>query len=443
MRNIWILTGIATTLSLAALVIAIVTLLVALGRETAPTGLPQPGKDDPSAYTVSLVNQALARYEVEGQEATVNYYNTPASVDGEWYVFIVDAEGKVIAHSNQSLLGEDLRGGLGIDATGYRFGEAILDTSEQGQWVDYLFLNPGSGNQEYKHSWVVQRDGLIFGSGWYQVLPPAVASPGKDDLPAYTVSLVEQAIDYYQANGRQAAIDYYNDPDNVDGRWYVFMYDENNIRIAHPTVKSLLGKPVAGPTGVDINGYAYGQDMVKTTEAGQWVSYVFLNPSTGREEVKHTWLKKHYGLMFGSGWYEGNHQVPPKSNPIDHTVSLVQQALRRYARQGQDATIDYYNTPESVDGEWYVFIIGADGRIMAHANQSLVGQDLKGDLGVDVTGYRFGDSILAATEEGLWVDYVFENLTTGNQEYKHSWVVQRDGLIFGSGWYQVLPNLGN
>ena len=144
---------------------------------------------------------------------------------------------------------------------------------------------------------------------------PAAPAPAKSDQPGYTVSLVDRAIDYYQANGRQAALDYYNSPDSVDGRWYVFIYDENNVRVAHPTVKSLLGKPVDGPTGVDLNGYAYGQDMVKTTEAGQWVSYVFLNPSTGREEVKHTWLRKHDGLIFGSGWYEGNHQLPAKSNP--------------------------------------------------------------------------------------------------------------------------------
>ena len=196
--------------------------------------------------------------------------------------------------------------------------------------------------------------GLFSGSS--TPAEPAAPAVAKSNPTNYTVSLVERAIDYYQTNGRQATLDYYNSPESVDGRWYVFIYDENNIRIAHPTVKSLLGKPVDGPTGVDINGYAYGKDMVKTTEAGQWVSYVFLNPSTGREEVKHTWLQKHDGLIFGSGWYEGSHQVPPKSNPTDYTVSVVQQALRRYAREGRQATIDYYNTPESVDGEWYIFI---------------------------------------------------------------------------------------
>ena len=40
--------------------------------------------------------------------------------------------------------------------------------------------------------------------------------------------------------------------------------------------------------------------------------------------------------------------------------------------------------------------------MLSHANPSLLGRDLKGDLGVDVAGYRFGDLILSATEDGLW-----------------------------------------
>ena len=53
-----------------------------------------------------------------------------------------------------------------------------------------------------------------------------------------------------------------------------------------------------------------------------------------------------------------------------------------------------------------------------------------------MTGYRFGDVMLGATEDGLWVDYVFFNPKTGKQDVKHSWVIKRDDLIFGSGWYE-------
>ena len=123
------------------------------------------------------------------------------------------------------------------------------------------------------------------------------------------------------------------------------------------------------------------------------------------------------------------------------TVYLVRQALERYEALGLDATLEYYNSPESVQGEWYVFIIDQSDKLIAHADQDLIGMDLKEELGVDITGYRFGDVMLGATEQGLWVDYIFLDPATGNREYKHVWVTRRDGLLFGSGWYQVLPTL--
>jgi len=55
--------------------------------------------------------------------------------------------------------------------------------------------------------------------------------------------------------------------------------------------------------------------------------------------------------------------------------------------------------------------------------------------------------MLAATEDGHWVSYVFVNPDTGEEQRKHAWVVPHDGLIFGSGWYEpvepsVSPDTG-
>ncbi len=118
------------------------------------------------------------------------------------------------------------------------------------------------------------------------------------------------------------------------------------------------------------------------------------------------------------------------------TVDLVQRALERYDKEGREATLKYYNSPESANGEWYIFIVNLDGNVVAHANQDLLGRDLQGDLGVDVTGYRFGDVMLGATEDGLWVDYVFFNPRTGKQDVKHSWVIKHDDPTFSPNWYK-------
>ena len=117
-----------------------------------------------------------------------------------------------------------------------------------------------------------------------------------------------------------------------------------------------------------------------------------------------------------------------------YTKSLVEEAIQRYERDGRQAAIEYYSSGESVDGQWYVFIVDGNGYTIAHPNPEFVGQ--APSLRVDATGYFYGDDLLAATEEGRWVDYVLRNPETGQDQQKHTWVVKRDGLLFASGWYE-------
>jgi len=83
---------------------------------------------------------------------------------------------------------------------------------------------------------------------------------------------------------------------------------------------------------------------------------------------------------------------------------------------------------------WYVFIIDENGYTIGHHNPDFRYQDPA--LRVDSTGHFYGDDMLAATEDGHWVSYVFVNPDTGEEQRKHAWVVLHDGLIFGSGWYE-------
>ena len=479
-------------------------------------------KSQPNRYTQAFVHAALDRYDADGRQATIDYYNTMESVDGEWYVFIADEDGVIVSHATvPENIGMALDGPLGTDINGYDFGADMLSATDSGKWVSYTYLNPTHDDaQERKHSWVIKRDGLLFGSGWYEKLEPvattneldifgdlllgdgmddfgdeqdgaglatllllstlfgtgldAGASPGDgdgddwrrglaivafilsllaledsdsysatDDVSAendpdlYTKAFVDDAVQMYKRQGRQATIDYYNTMESVDGEWYVYILDENNVVVSHPTLPENVGQSILGPSGTDINGYEFGRVIAAASEQGRWVSYTYLNPARGNiQEQKHAWVVRYDGLIFGSGWYE--RVEPTKRQPAAYTRSFVQDALDRYDSEGRRATINYYNTTASVDGEWYVFILDEDGVMVSHPTlPDNVGQSILGPAGTDINGYNFGADMITATESGKWVDYTYLNPARDNaQERKHSWVVKRDDLIFGSGWYE-------
>ena len=125
-----------------------------------------PGKADVPAYTRNFVARAIDLYNAVGRERTVEYYNTPESVDGQWYVFIIDEAGYTIAHYRPEFRGRDPS--LRVDSAGYFYGDELLGAPESGRWVDYVLLNPETGDERQKHTWAVLHDGLIFASGWYE-----------------------------------------------------------------------------------------------------------------------------------------------------------------------------------------------------------------------------------------------------------------------------------
>ena len=65
-----------------------------------------PTKDEPGAYTKALVEEAIERYESDWLYASIEHWNNPENVDGEWYVFTVNREGYTTArHSPNSGIG--------------------------------------------------------------------------------------------------------------------------------------------------------------------------------------------------------------------------------------------------------------------------------------------------------------------------------------------------
>ena len=386
---------------------------------------PVPPKWTPADYTRYFVIQAIRKYQSEGLEATVAHYNTPESEDGQWYVFIVDRNEVMVAHANPDLVGVNVNDILGPN--GYPSGAAVYATAdEDGAWFDYTFPNLATGTAETKHSWMVHYDGIVFGSGWYE------RGPSKTDGPGYTKGYVQQAINLYNAVGLEDTLAYYNSPESVDGQWYMFLGDpQTGNLIAHGANPALAGTHRSQITGP--NGYPAGAAVAASAdEDGGWFEYTFPNPATGSVETKHSLMVLHDGILFGSGWYE---EGPRKTDVEAYTRSVVQQAINLYDAVGLEDTLTYYNTGESVDGQWYAFIVDAEtGVTIGHHNPAL--RDRDPSLRVDATGYFYGDDLLAATESGSWSSYVIVNPNTGENQRKHTFAVLHDGYIFASGWYE-------
>lgn len=121
------------------------------------------------------------------------------------------------------------------------------------------------------------------------------------------------------------------------------------------------------------------------------------------------------------------------SPPEEYTKYLVQQAIDRYDNEGREATFKHYSSAESLNGSWYVFVIEGDYLVVNPNRPDLVGTSTAARS--DVKGKPYGEDLVAATEDGVWVDYFFRHPVTGEDTQKYSWAVRHDGLVFASGWF--------
>ena len=266
-----------------------------------PTEIPT--ADNPEAFAVAIVQAAVDLYKTGGREAVIATYNDPASIDGQWYVFIADENDRYVAHpASPDFVGQDIKGIPGLD--GSPVGVQIANAPDTGHWTEYVWPNPETNKLEQKRTWSIRYDGYLFASGYYQPwVPDPAALPivSKEDPEKFTRVFVLTAIARYQLEGREATIAYYNDPASIDGQWYVFISGENDIIVVHPTNPDLVGTDLKE---IVSHGFPSGAEVAKATGTGRWTEYLSPDPVTGQTAQKRTWSIRHDGYLFGSGYYE-------------------------------------------------------------------------------------------------------------------------------------------
>ena len=381
-------------------------------------------REDLAFFTQDYVGKAIAMYGREGREATTAYYDSRESVDEQFYLFLIDENDIYLAHPIfPHLKGSDIKDVVGSD--GQELGKEIAEATEAGHWVDYLWPNPVTGREEPKSAWVVRHDGLIFASGYYTPDPNAEPPAWKGADPReYTVTYVEKAIARYERDGLEVMKAYYNSVAGFEGQWYLFVMDENDHYIVHPLLPSLIGSDIKDV--VESEGYELGKEIAAATEEGHWVDYLWPHPVTLQDAPKAAYAVRHDGLIFASGYY------PELEDPAAYTQAYVGDAIAYYNENGLEATLAYYNSPASIDGQWFLLLFDESNVTLAAAiAPQMVGQKM-GAIGNIIQGVE--SALPLVTEEGRWSQHTYLNPFTVEDDLMHVWSVRLDGLIFAAGY---------
>ena len=127
--------------------------------------------------------------------------------------------------------------------------------------------------------------------------------------------------------------------------------------------------------------------------------------------------------------------MPTTDDPEAFAMALVQGGIDLYKTEGREAMIAYHNSPESIDGQWYVFITDENNSYLVHpVHPEFIGRDITQIPGID--GTLIGAEIAMATEEGRWTEYLWPNPDTNKLEQKRTWSIRHDGYLFAAGYYE-------
>ena len=369
-----------------------------------------------------IVNEGIAAYEEQGESmletitAGAETYNPETP-----YLFVIDLETMTTqAHGSMPER-------VGTVATPLESGKKTFEDiredlrSENKTWVKYTFVNPATGENQTKKSYMALHENLIFGSGFYLNDLEANMMTAKWKADSAAMMYDENGTDSFEAINEAAA-------DYMAGESYPFVADMRTLRlVAHGANADLVGNESVVASGNADKSLEQIQSE-SGIHGGTWASYMFENFETEMEETKLSWLTVRDDYMFGAGFYPDEYAT----KKINAMMS-VDRALSMYAENGSDAFADI--TALNVTEEWYPFVMDtetrvelADGSVLDRSGQVIWSmQELNAAIG-DVKD-------VLESGQGAFITYVFLNPETDEQQAKKSWVVLHDGYLFGAGMY--------
>lgn len=119
----------------------------------------------------------------------------------------------------------------------------------------------------------------------------------------------------------------------------------------------------------------------------------------------------------------------------------MQRAIERYDSDGLESVTQFHNSVAAFEGQFYLFAMDENDICFIHPLfPRLIGTDIKDAVGSD--GFELGREIAKATEEGIWVEYLWPHPVTLREAEKVTFAIRHDGRIFASGHYPAPENRG-
>lgn len=364
----------------------------------------------------SLVGQVVSAYD-QDPDATLARINSLADEGGGIFVTATDLFQVIVADSEDP----DRVGDPWYDHYDTnRSVDEIIALLFSGTWVNNLEVNPATGTEQIRRSWVNQHSGIIFTTGYFIA-----------DSEARSV--VDLALLIYE-NDTETAFDWITLPDGSgqdntrmgNGTHtdiaYPFVINGTTHRIvAHGTIPEFVDE-CCSEANQETGDLPLDDVIEEIREDGStWVAYEATNPDTGTVQEKRTWLSWHDGFIFGSGYYTYDSQV--QAIVAHHTFA--------YADHGD---INRLETAIPENPVYHFVIDPATMEVVAHGG----GPELAADDSLSLTAAdRATTEILADLEgsSGAWSKYATVNPETGLVENKISWLAMYGGYVFGAGYY--------
>ena len=278
---------------------------------------------------------------------------------------------------------------------------------------------------------------FVFGDGRAAVSTVSAAGHGDDDV---TRAYVNEAIEYYADKGLSKTVSHYGNPLSwEDGRYLVVADAQTQVLVSSPLLY-LNGK------GVDalVPGGGLGDEIDKATDTGHWFDGVGLNMLSGEVEAARYFVRLENGLAFMSARF-GDLDTPlpdppTAAEPDDDAVTLayVMDAIERYEREGLEATVAYYNSEDSVEGERGLRIYDIESQTMLASGLFAVERGEKRlSIGSLAELVKFFEG---ATEEARWLDIVGHDRNFQDVP-KRVVAVLHEGLVFSASHVTLQENV--